>query len=156
MAYSGYLQARTVKVQSCLGKRVRIANSIVAGCQFANSMARAHLYDALEFVHQRHLRTSIWQFVDDLTQYASGSLSEVAEKLGNAAVGLIDLVQGVKCSISAKSTIVIANPDLARRLRSKILRKIGAKVETADETKDFGMGKTGGTRRPRVVIGARF
>jgi len=138
---------RVLKQDGCWGRVLpSTGRSMLAGCTYATSMARARII-RLRKQLPRSLHHTIFQQVDDLTQMfiteEDPEARQLAVGLGN---GMADLLVSDGYRISPKSTVVASS----RRLASAVaagLRAGGHKVKVQDAADDVGVTTSAAGRR---------
>jgi len=142
MVVLNYIAPRVVKSGCCYSEFVQATNSILAGCQDANNMARISLYRLLDKMHKVHPKAPIDSFVDDMKQYAEGrTKDELVERLLPAVADFVESVGNLKLILSKKS-VVLSSLQEVNHLVACVAASKGASIKKAEKAVDLGVDIT--------------
>ena len=148
MAATTYAQVRFLRCGEAYSEGTDVANSIVAGCRFANLMAKFTLYLVVGQAHIQHPAYGPTQYVDDMAQQGTGTFAQLAMGLSTAAIDLILHLLRVKVKISIKSTVVASSKALADIIVKRVLAATGIQLTQALEARDLGATYSAAKYRP--------
>ena len=114
-----------------------ISNGVAAGCAQGNHAARLALYDILQKSHELHPSTTA-QWVDDLAQRTQAPPSEVVNKAVEAAVQLVQDLQGSKLVVASKSVVIATTPQITKQVVSALARH-EIHIQEASQARDLGL-----------------
>ena len=109
---------------------------MAAGCAQGNHAARLALYDILQKSHELHPSTTTAQWVDDLAQRMQAPPREVVNKAVEAAVQLVQDLQGGKLVVASKSVVFATTPQIAKQVVSSLARH-EIHIQEASQTRDW-------------------
>ena len=117
---------------------------MAAGCAQGNHAARLALYDILQKSHELHPSTTIAQWVDDLAQRTQAPPSEVVNKAVEAALQLVQDLQGNTLAV------LIAKQVVASLARHEI------HIQEASQARDFELDVSSSRKPMRRTMAKRW
>ena len=141
-----YAACRTLRWEKCFSSPVAPLNSIVAGCNVANHMARIILHEVLRFASLQHPTCKPRQYVDDIAQRTEGDEEDIALEMPSAAVALGARLKAAQLDISEKTVIISSSPVLALKVQDALAR-IGVKAKIRKSGRDLGIDNAAGKTR---------
>ena len=154
LALQLYLCVRVLTLESAASQWVQPHNSILAGDAQANNMAKVILMSVLLRLSEAYPMVKHHQYVDDLTQRASGTVNEVVVSLSDAGTELANAIWALGHSISPKSTAVSSILKVAVRIVQN-LSTSGCVIKAGTHVRDLGIDSGGGQRRRVPTASAR-
>ena len=134
----------------------QVYTSLIAGCQYSNSVLHALLHELLDSVHRVYPIQRSREFVDDIAQNDRGDASRVRVSLAGAASHLARGFRALKLIYSKKKSIVVASdPKLASQIASDLARE-GFPITASRRVRDLGVDATAGRYRTTKVLKSRF
>ena len=139
---------------------MRVDTSILAGCFYSVPWVKATLHKGCTILQNESSRTQnhviIKTYVDDITQAAKGTFSEVVDALIKAANRFhLFVVKANKLIIASKSTIVASSSKLAQTICSE-LSTLGITVAYSNSHRDVGVEYTAAKFRSIKAVRSRF
>ena len=133
-----------------------ISNGVAAGCAQGNHAARLALYDILQMSHELHPSTTTTaQWVDDLAQRTQAPPSEVVNKAVEAALQLVQDLQGSKLVVASKSVVIATTPQITKQVVSALARhKIH--IQEASQARDLGLDVSSARKPTRRTMAKRW
>jgi hypothetical protein len=146
LALEAYQAPRVLRKNSCWHPAVQVANSIVAGCTQATSLARLYLWNPIQETLQEREGTTIREFVDDLMTRRAGSAGAVVGQVVGDVSTLVRKLQAKACTISPKSIIISNSTKVASRIQEG-LAALGHHFQVRATGRDLGVDTSFGKRR---------
>ena len=132
-----------------------ISNGVAAGCVQGNHAARLALYDILQKSHELHPSTTTAQWVDDLAQRTQAPPSEVVNKAVEAALQLVQDLQGSKLAVASKSVVSATTPQIAKQVVSSLARH-EIHIQEARQARDLGLDVSSARKPIRRTVAKRW
>ena len=162
MGMQMHLAPRVIQVQQLSSLPMRIDTSILAGCFYSVPWVKATLYKGCTILDQESQDKNnehpviIKTYVDDITQAAKGTFSEVVDALIRATNRFqLYVVQANKLILASKSTIVASSLRLAQTICDE-LATYGIKVAVSNSHRDVGVEYTAAKFRSIKAVRSRF
>ena len=95
--------------------------SIVQGDMQSNSMAKAMVWNCMQFIDQVHAPVRIRQYVDDLNLSDHGYATRIVLRLSDAVTELMKWANAHRLRLSDNSWVVAGSPAVAQKLADIIL-----------------------------------
>ena len=146
MVVINYVAPRVIKAGASFSDATQPVDSILAGCQQANDMARIALYRLLDKMHILHPKAPLNTFVDDIRQYAEGKRQEVIRKILPAVRYLVLSVKNLGFKFSDKSVVVSSDPMITHLVACAAAAN-GIAIKTAQRATDLGVDISSTKRR---------
>ena len=152
MAVQQYTAARALQRDSCTGKFIQVATSILPGCGQAVPLSRALLRAEVGAVEAagRAGGVELTTYVDDIGQSTSGTVQQVLAHLAEAGLGVVAALHKLRLKVASKSVVVASSPSLAASLR-KLMSEAGVLVAAAVQARDLGIAYGAGKQRLRSM-----
>ena len=128
---------------------------MAAGCAQGNDAARLALYDILQKSHELHPSTTTAQWVDDLAQRTQAPPSEVVSKAVEAALQLVQDLQGNKLAVASKSLVIATTPLIAKQVGSSLARH-DIHIQEASQARDLGLDVSSARKPMRRTMAKRW
>ena len=132
-----------------------ISNGVAAGCAQGNHAARLALYDILQKSHELHPSTTTAQWVDDLAQRTQAPPSEVVNKAVEAALQLVQDLQGSKLVVASKSVVIATTPQITKQVVSALARH-EIHIQEASQARDLGLDVSSARKPTRRTMAKRW
>ena len=132
-----------------------ISSGVAAGCAQGNHAARLALHDILQKSNELHPSTTTAQWVDDLTQRTQAPPSEVVNKAVEAALQLVQDLQGNKLAVASKSVVIATTSLIAKQVVSSLARH-DIHIQEASQAMDLGLDVSSARKPMRRTMAKRW
>ena len=129
----------------------KVLSSAVGG----NHAARLALFDILQKSHELHTSTTTAQWVDDLAQRTQAPPSEVVSKAAEAALQLVQDLQGNKLAVASKSVVIATTSLIAKQAVSSLARH-DIHIQEASQARDLGVDVSSARKPTRRAMAKRW
>ena len=156
MCCISYLQPRVLMAQGSVSEEMEVDSNIVAGCKFANTMARVAVYFVLQRLHEDFPGWAPEQYVDDMPQVGEGEAKELIEMMGTVGIRLVTDLRKLGIKMSSKSVILGSSKAACEGICKETLAGAGVALTVVDCAKDLGVGTSAGRFRPSRFLKVRI
>jgi len=136
-------------------EKVMPANSLVAGENQANHMARIYLYELLEETTINKPFVDMHQFVDDMVMRVVVTVARLKHYSLEAIQDLVEGLNKLKLTVAPKSRLVSAPIEVAKQVQQELSQR-GILVTVSNHAKDLGVDATAGGLRSTITSDKRL
>ncbi len=141
LAFAAYLSPWHLRWDGWLSHPIHPGQSILAGETSRALMAKACLFDVLNWFHFQYAFLQCTQWNDDLVIYAVSTAAFLLAELLPALVRLASQIEGIGLKVASKSGSVSSTSRLTRDFQTETLR-LGLEMKAMDAAADLGIDQT--------------